>query len=234
MFTNLQLSVEKIHIRYEDQFSNPGNPFTIGVTISKFIVTTTDSEWRRGSTKSSKDDVYKVISLESISIYWDSCSTSNLFENLSEIEFKSSLEGLISIEEKPKSQCAYVLRPTSINCFICLNTNPNETPGIPKVNAKIELKKGLVEVRAEQHHNLLYAMCLYTDLIRRKKYLKYGRPQIRPIESNGARSWWKYAQTCIISEIKEKNRKWSWSYFEGDFFFFFFFFFFSKYIYIYN
>lgn len=42
---NVQVSIKDIHIRYEDKVTNPEHPFSMGVTLSKLVVQTTDSDW---------------------------------------------------------------------------------------------------------------------------------------------------------------------------------------------
>ena len=34
---NLQVNVTNIHIRFEDQFTNPGSVYSVGVTLNKLV-----------------------------------------------------------------------------------------------------------------------------------------------------------------------------------------------------
>jgi vacuolar protein sorting-associated protein 13A/C len=42
---NLQISLNNIHVRYEDDISNPGHPFAAGVTLSEISAISTNDEW---------------------------------------------------------------------------------------------------------------------------------------------------------------------------------------------
>ena len=41
----LQLNVKDVHLRYEDDKTNPACPFACGLTIKKLSVHSTDSTW---------------------------------------------------------------------------------------------------------------------------------------------------------------------------------------------
>jgi vacuolar protein sorting-associated protein 13A/C len=45
ILNNLQVTVENIHIRYEDDQSCPGHPLAAGVTLSSFTAKTTNEGW---------------------------------------------------------------------------------------------------------------------------------------------------------------------------------------------
>lgn len=42
---NVQVSIKNVHIRYEDNVSNPGHPFAAGVTLSEVSALSTNGEW---------------------------------------------------------------------------------------------------------------------------------------------------------------------------------------------
>ncbi|KAI5381828.1 hypothetical protein KIW84_UN0404, partial [Lathyrus oleraceus] len=41
---NLKISISNVHIRYEDSISNPGHPFSSGVTLAKLAAVTMDEQ----------------------------------------------------------------------------------------------------------------------------------------------------------------------------------------------
>lgn len=41
---NLQLSITNIHVRYEDDVTNPGHPFSCGITLDKLAAATVDDK----------------------------------------------------------------------------------------------------------------------------------------------------------------------------------------------
>lgn len=43
---NLRLTINKLHIRFEDDYFSPEKPYTFGVVIDKFDLATSDTEWQ--------------------------------------------------------------------------------------------------------------------------------------------------------------------------------------------
>lgn len=46
VINNLQFTIKNIHIRYEDNISDPGHPFAVGVTLKELSGLSTDDEWQ--------------------------------------------------------------------------------------------------------------------------------------------------------------------------------------------
>ncbi len=65
---NLQINVSNIHIRYEDHFTNPKKPFSIGITLKSMAFKTTDENWNPMTIKDTVTMIYKV----HIHVYWTS------------------------------------------------------------------------------------------------------------------------------------------------------------------
>jgi len=216
LFANLQLTIENFHLRYEDEVSNPSNPCSVGLTVARVSAVTTNGSWEPAFAKPQAEEVFKLLRVESLAMYWNSTLRWTSFESLPAEDFKAAFRGLVSREGSGDPPCEYAMRPVSIACRLTLNTNLATTRGSPKIDAKIEVGKVFMEFRAEQHHSLLYITCLLTDLVKRARYLKFDPPQgVRPTSSEESRAWWGYAQRCILGEIQERNRQWTWGHFKA-------------------
>ncbi|KAL8617862.1 hypothetical protein ACOMHN_040210 [Nucella lapillus] len=71
---NLQVRVSNIHVRYEDRFTNPKRPFSIGLSLQDLVFQTTDENWKPCVIKDAVTQIYKLIKLDSLSVYWNSYS----------------------------------------------------------------------------------------------------------------------------------------------------------------
>ena len=63
--------VEDVHIRYEDNITNPQRPFAVGVTLKNLSLESTDEAWN--STEPLPEfsrQFYKLLSLEFLSFYF--------------------------------------------------------------------------------------------------------------------------------------------------------------------
>lgn len=45
VLNNLQFTMKNIHIRYEDNISDPGHPFSAGITLKELSAISTDENW---------------------------------------------------------------------------------------------------------------------------------------------------------------------------------------------
>lgn len=57
---NLQLSLENIHIRYEDTVSFPEHRFAAGVTLKELSAISTDDNWQAAFIGNLADTIHKV------------------------------------------------------------------------------------------------------------------------------------------------------------------------------
>ncbi|GAB2302752.1 hypothetical protein Dimus_036746, partial [Dionaea muscipula] len=58
---NLKISISNIHVRYEDFISNPGHPFSCGITLAKLGAFTMDEQGNETfDTSGALDKLHKV------------------------------------------------------------------------------------------------------------------------------------------------------------------------------
>lgn len=70
---NLKISISNVHIRYEDSISNPGHPFSCGVTLAKLAAVTMDELGNETfDTSGALDRLRKSLQLERLAMYHDS------------------------------------------------------------------------------------------------------------------------------------------------------------------
>ena len=71
---NLQISIEKIHFRYED---TTDSTFGVGLTLSELSAISCNSDWQAPiAEKKPKEMVYKLIEMKSFAVYCEANSTS--------------------------------------------------------------------------------------------------------------------------------------------------------------
>jgi len=83
IINNLQIYIDRVHIRYEDPISNPANPFVMGITLEQIHAETTDEEWEPSflSSQISAQIVHKLVSLKNLSVYLNSETHPSSFRN---------------------------------------------------------------------------------------------------------------------------------------------------------
>jgi vacuolar protein sorting-associated protein 13A/C len=68
---NVQIFVNNVHIRFEDNISNPRQPYAAGLTIDHFHAQSTDGDWKPTFLKLGEELAHKLITLKDLAIYWD-------------------------------------------------------------------------------------------------------------------------------------------------------------------
>ena len=65
---NLLVTIEDVHIRFEDSITNPCHPFAFEVTLKKLGLETADSSWIPTLISEAKQ-FFKLLSLERLAMY---------------------------------------------------------------------------------------------------------------------------------------------------------------------
>ncbi|KAK8477173.1 hypothetical protein V6N11_019518 [Hibiscus sabdariffa] len=70
---NLKITISNVHVRYEDCISNPGHPFSSGVTLAKLAAVTMDEHGNETfDTSGALDKLRKSLQLERLAMYHNS------------------------------------------------------------------------------------------------------------------------------------------------------------------
>ena len=57
---NLQVSIKNIHLRFEDNVSDPGHPFAAGITLKELSAVSTDGDWKPTFISEMTSTIHKV------------------------------------------------------------------------------------------------------------------------------------------------------------------------------
>lgn len=58
---NIQISIGRVHLRYEDVVTNPDHPFACGVMLKHISAYTTDAKWQPAQMDNAATIIYKVL-----------------------------------------------------------------------------------------------------------------------------------------------------------------------------
>ncbi|KAI8340848.1 hypothetical protein BC941DRAFT_227149 [Chlamydoabsidia padenii] len=206
---NLQFSLENIHLRYEDNVSCPDHPFAAGITLKELSAVSTDGEWNPAFIGDLANTIHKLAKLESLSVYWNTDSSS--LAGLSHEEASQIYTDLIPTSDGSSKKHQYIVKPVSGTGKIKLNKSYG------KDNAKIdttllfdELAFGLDD---EQYRDALLLVDLFHSNLKKQAYLKL-RPPHGTTPSSDPKAYFKFAGDAILSKIHERNYKWTWDHFK--------------------
>ncbi|CCE63509.1 hypothetical protein TPHA_0F00220 [Tetrapisispora phaffii CBS 4417] len=206
---NLQITIKNIHIRYEDtKCVLSKEPYSLGITLREISAVSTDEGWVPNFISISRPITHKLLTLNSLCLYWNVDSTN--IENYNENEdFDTTVEKFkraILSSETEVDNYRYLLKP--INGIGKLSVNKlGSTEVQPHILLEMEYDEFSVDLGDVEYANLMHTL---SSLQINKDIEKYkGR---RPLCSvtDDPKAWLKYTIQTIAEKIKSENQKWTW------------------------
>ncbi|KAG7483053.1 hypothetical protein JOB18_037841 [Solea senegalensis] len=203
---NLQVKISSIHLRYEDDLSDPQRPLSMGVTLSELSLLTTDENWKPCILNEAAKIIYKLGRLESLCAYWN--VNSPIFYKGSWENIVDQLKcGIISSEQQIPHY-HYIFRPIFASAKMCINPNAELELKSPKVDLHLEVQDISIEMTRAQYVTMVEQLESVDCMVRNAPYRKF-RPDV-PVNKN-ARLWWRYSISSILEvHVRRHSRMWSW------------------------
>ncbi|XP_027707786.1 vacuolar protein sorting-associated protein 13C [Vombatus ursinus] len=206
---NVQVKITDIHIKYEDDVTDPKRPLSLGVTLGELSLLTANDNWTPCILNEAAKIIYKLVRLDSLSAYWNvNCSTcyqgskEQILDHL-----KSGIPSTSSSSGSPNYQ--YIFRPVSASAKLCINPHAETELKTPKLDCNVEVQNIAIELTKPQYLSMIDLLESVDYMVRSAPYRKY-RPYL-PLHTNG-RQWWKYAIDAILEvHVRRYTRMWSWN-----------------------
>lgn len=215
---NLQVKVSNVHIRYEDHFTNPQKPFSIGVTLKGLFFETTDQNWNPKIIKENVTMIYKSVKLDSLSVYWNTDTDS--YQDMNRETALAQMKKNIGARANDTAY-QYLIEPISSSAKLRMHTKPQEDNfSIPKMLLDLIFQEIAISLSKRQYQDALELleslerMNLSSKFRKHRPMLADGFGHVRPLARNGnAKAWWKFAYNCIMEETVQRRRNmWSWKF----------------------
>ncbi|KEH32375.1 calcium-dependent lipid-binding-like protein [Medicago truncatula] len=209
---NLKISISNVHIRYEDSVSNPGHPFSSGVTLAKLAAVTMDEQGNETfDTSGALDRLRKSVHLERLALYHDSdrlpWEIDKRWEDIGPHEWIEIFEdGINEPTDYHKSVSKWAVNRTylvyPINAVLQyhrLGNQERSDPEIPFEKVSLVLSDVSLTLTEAQYHDWIK---LLEAVSRYKTYMEVShlRPSV-PI-SRAPYLWWQYAAQATLQQLK--------------------------------
>ncbi|XP_045891706.1 vacuolar protein sorting-associated protein 13A isoform X2 [Micropterus dolomieu] len=202
---NLQVKISNIHVRYEDDVTNPDSPLSFGVSLKNLSLQTADKNWKPSLLDENSRLFFKLVQLDSLFAYWNVNSV--LFSNHNADEALRCLQRSLEIQKSPVSH-DFIFRPISADAKLRMNPRSDVDFSSPKVDLMVNLREVAFELNRPQYISILELLGSVDMMSRNLPYRKY-RPMVHI--HNNARLWWKYVITSILEvDVKPRLHMWSW------------------------
>ncbi|KAM5292524.1 intermembrane lipid transfer protein VPS13C [Ctenodactylus gundi] len=204
---NVQVKVTEIHIKYEDDVTDPERPLSFGVTLGEFSLLTTNEHWTPCVLNEAEKIIYKLIRLDSLSAYWNVNCDLSYQGSREQILDQLKNEILTSRNRLPNHQ--YIFQPVSASAKLYMNPNAEAELKSPKLDWSIEVQSIALELTRPQYLSMIDFLESVDYMVRNAPYRKY-KPHL-PLHSN-CQQWWKYAIDSVLEvHIRRYTQMWSWS-----------------------
>ena len=208
---NVQIRIHNVHVRFEDKLTNPESPYIAGITLEKLIFETQDFP----DSPSTEDTIYKLVSLQNVSIYYNVIDASHEEEifvsHLKPEEIDSILLENIADSHIIPEDLNYLLKPSTLTGTATINRKPQSSNFLSPV---LDLKVAVSEFEMGLGSIQLESMLMLFDAMGRRR-LAHPHRKLRPnvrIKHNSS-LWWRFAIRSVLeNDIRQKNREWSWHY----------------------
>jgi len=211
---NVQIQVKNVHIRYEDDLSDPGHPFAAGLTLQELSAISTDENWKPTWVAGSSNTTHKLATLGSLSVYWDT-DTELIGSSTDEKdtgEHKDILakfrEMIIKSDSPEVKNHQFILKPVSGRAGLEMDKTGKFDQ--PKMKARLLFNELGFVLDDHQYRDALMLVDLFHYFIRHQEYRKL-QPKKGPKED--PRAWLLFAGNAVRDRIHDKNKRWSWAYF---------------------
>ena len=209
---NLLVTVQDVHIKYEDNVTHPERPFTIGVTLKKLALESTDSLWNESVISEPSMQFFKLVSLESLAVYWLTDVRQLLSQMRADEQVAHFQKGISSTGNRPYEN-SYVVGPITSYAKLRINTRPeldDSNYQIPKVFLNLMVEEISMGLTPYQYEDILKLLNSIERMNRAAPYRRY-RPVISSYKKY-ANIWWLFAYQCVLEEnVRRRHRNWSWA-----------------------
>uniref|UniRef100_A0A8C2YMD7 Vacuolar protein sorting 13 homolog C n=1 Tax=Chinchilla lanigera TaxID=34839 RepID=A0A8C2YMD7_CHILA len=203
---NVQVKITDIHIKYEDDVTDPERPLSFGVTLGELSLLTTNEHWTPCVLNEAEKIIYKLIRLDSLSAYWNVNCRLSYQGSREQILDQLKNEILTSRNRPPNHQ--YIFQPVSASAKLYMNPYAEAELRTPKLDWSIEVQNIAIELTKPQYLSMIDLLESVDYMVRNAPYRKY-KPNV-PLHTN-CRQWWKYAIDSVLEvHVRRCTQMWSW------------------------
>ncbi|XP_065940396.1 intermembrane lipid transfer protein VPS13A isoform X3 [Magallana gigas] len=203
---NLQIQIRNIHVRYEDAYTDLKNPFSIGVSLAELLFQTTDENWKPCVVKEAVNQIFKLVKLDSLAVYWN--SSSEQYASLSNERLLERLGKEIAGQDKTPAY-QFLIKPISSVAHLKLNMKPElNNFTLPKAFLTVVFDEIGIGLSKLQYNDVLNMLESFERMYLMSVYRKY-RPDV-PLHKH-AKTWWHFARDSVLEEkVRRRRRMFSW------------------------
>ncbi|KAK0164246.1 hypothetical protein PV328_002894 [Microctonus aethiopoides] len=208
---NFQITVNNVHIRYEETFSNSSR-LACGLCIQSFSMATTNNKWKPGVTAVTSTSIYQLIRVESLSLYLNPNAApslpnySKIWEYSNLLAWKTIMQNSLRTFAMNNDEFQFVVKPFTTKIKVIVNQNA--AGQVSRMLVDIVLQDVAMQISEKQ----FAAFCqlwesLQQGSVERTRFIQKFR-STSSIKQD-PKAWWKYAYAVIL---EQNIRPYTWDY----------------------
>ncbi|XP_060693948.1 vacuolar protein sorting-associated protein 13A isoform X1 [Hemiscyllium ocellatum] len=203
---NLQVKITNVHIRYEDDITNPNSPLSFGISLQNLSLETTDERWNPCLHDQCEHTFNKLVRLDYLCAYWN--VSTKMYSKSHQIQALKDLKNGVSTSDFIPETYQFIFQPLSAQAKLEMNPRAEVDFASPKMNFQVNIQDIAIEIKRPQYLSIMELLGSIDMMTRNLPFRKY-RPDV-PCHNN-AKKWWAYAINGILEEkIKPALNAWSW------------------------
>eukprot|EP01087_Luapelamoeba_hula_P019701 TRINITY_DN6567_c0_g1_i3.p1 TRINITY_DN6567_c0_g1~~TRINITY_DN6567_c0_g1_i3.p1 ORF type:complete len:3001 (-),score=437.87 TRINITY_DN6567_c0_g1_i3:3806-12808(-) len=206
VITNLQLFIDKIHVRYEDDISHPSNGFVCGVTLESLYAQSTDAQWKPAFLSGTSPLEHKIVQMTNLGIYWNSAA--RFLDRSNPTKLNQAMESMIFTDSGMAPEHHYILRPASATMKMVMNKQAAVITTMPQYFVNLMIENIVLEAEENQYREILSLVNRMRFYQRALKYRRF-RPTV-PLHED-RKAWWRYIVQAALWERHEKKKVFSFA-----------------------
>ncbi|CAG0914453.1 unnamed protein product [Notodromas monacha] len=197
---NIQLDIRDVHVRIEDELTEPKIPFSFGFTLEYLTAKTTDGSWTPKFVSRDKASFsFKLVQLKNLSFYW------NIFSQFFGDKKLGELAAAL-FKQTNEKKYDYVISPVSGEAKLKRNLSASalKSKATPRVTCDLSLEEINISLSQLQYQSIFAWLKGLVFLERNRKYCRF-RPKV-PVKGN-AKAWWDFAVNCHLDKCRRQRKQ---------------------------
>ncbi|WBW72722.1 intermembrane lipid transfer protein, chorein family Vps13a [Schizosaccharomyces osmophilus] len=207
---NLEVSVDRVHLHYDDDLSDSKHPFSLGVTLRSLRLHSTNDDFKGYLLPSDplpENCIHKYLFVDYVSIYYlEKCMIPRTYSP--EEIFAKLREAIPDCMQSPKFD--YILKPMTVDGHFVLFRHPDDQ--IMQLRGTLSVEELSFAVSDVEFKSLLGIIDYFKLMLRQQLYMHF-RPKVSPKDDPLA--WFRYTALVVKDSIHQKQKQWAWKYFKS-------------------
>jgi len=162
LIDNIQIDIENVHVRYENDGRGDHPHIAVGVLLEKLTILSTNEKFEPEFVSTAHKIIYKTLDLEKLSVYCKTKTTPMVFSN-----GKEMADQMKAILLNPE-ESHFILHPTSLIIKVKINKASKPDKKCPRIEASVELKQFLVTIQKHQYDHIMASVEYFLDSEKKK------------------------------------------------------------------